>query len=140
MPIAVLRAETFYLPPPKEPADAWSDTPPAELVFRWMEWRMQRRVFPPTETVDQTYYARINSNRWLTDCICGSAAVISPADPRYGCTQCGWGWCVVIFPADVAAVEASLMALAPSRRNWWHPADPTNPEAPAALAAREVRP
>lgn len=130
MPIAVVTAETFYMPPPQQPADAWDQVPGAERVFKWVEYRLGRRVTPPAEAVEQTYYARINQNRWVTDCICGSAQVVSPVDQRYGCTECGWGWCTVIYPEDVAAVEASLMAVAPHLRNWWHVDDPANPAVP----------
>ncbi|MCG0061745.1 hypothetical protein L0F81_00325 [Streptomyces tricolor] len=143
MPIAVVRAETFYLPPPPEPADAWADVPAALLVWRWYETRMGRRVFPPAETelTGESYYARINQNRWIADCSsCGSAAVVSPADPRYACTQCNWGWCALIFPDDVAAVEASLMGLKPALRNWWHPDDPANPDRPVPEPAPEPEP
>jgi hypothetical protein len=135
VPIAVQRAETIYTPPPNQPRNAWADVPPAELVWRWYETRMGRRVFPPEETVDESYYARINQNRWIADCTsCGSAAAVSPADPRYACTECSWGWCGLIFPDDVTAVEDSLMGLKPGMRNWWHPDDPSwpfRPEPPA---------
>ena len=44
-----------------------------------MEWRTGRRLVPPTEQVEDVYFARINQNRWLADCSsCGSAAVVSP--------------------------------------------------------------
>jgi hypothetical protein len=136
VPIAVVRAETFYLPPPDQPANAWALVPAAELVWRWYEARMGRRVVPPEEAVDESYFARINQNRWLADCSsCGSAAVVSPTDPRYACTECQWGWCALVFPADVAAVEASLMGLRPGLRNWWHPDDPNNPDRPADPAS-----
>ncbi|MET9517043.1 hypothetical protein [Streptomyces sp. NPDC002994] len=137
MPIAVVRAETFYLPPPTQPRDAWDHLPAAERVFRWIEYRMQRRVVPPEGTVDQAYYARINGNRWVADCICGSAQVTSPTDTRYACTECGWGWCALIFPEDVASVEASLMPLAPHLRHWWHADDPLNPVQPEPPAEPE---
>jgi hypothetical protein len=128
--IDVVRAETFYLPPPREPADAWADVPGAELVFRWLEYRLSRRITPPTDAVDQTYWARINQNRWVAECICGSAQVVSPVDQRFGCTECGWGWCTVVYPEDVPAIEASLMSVAPHLRNWWHPDDPNRPNPP----------
>jgi ribosomal protein S27AE len=132
VPIAVVRAETFYTPPPGQPPDLWAAVPAAELVWRWYELRMGRRVTPPADTVGEVYFARINQNRWITECSsCGSAAVISPADPRYACTECGWGWCAITFPADVAAVETSLMGLKPALRNWWNDADPNNPNPPA---------
>ncbi|MFI6103155.1 hypothetical protein [Streptomyces sp. NPDC051310] len=130
MPIAVVRAETFYTPPLSMPRDAWKDVPGAELVFKWYSSRMGRTVEPPAEVVDTVYYARINQNRWLVDCVCGSAQVSSPVDQRAGCTECGWGMATVIYPEDVAAVEASLMSQMPKYRNWWHPADPMNPDAP----------
>ncbi|MFF9625452.1 hypothetical protein [Streptomyces griseosporeus] len=130
MPIAVVRAETFYTPPPGQDPNLWADVPAAELVWRWYELRMGRRLTPPTDTVDDVYFARINQNRWIADCSCGSAAVVSPSDPRYACTECGWGWCTLVFPADVASVEASLMGLKPSLRNWWNPDDPSNPDKP----------
>ncbi|MFI9621877.1 hypothetical protein ACIG8S_23480, partial [[Kitasatospora] papulosa] len=112
MPIAVIRAETFYLPPPPRrgyPTVDWSGVPAAELVYRYMENRTGRRLLPPTDTVDQAYYARINQNRWISDCVCGSAAVVSPTDPRYGCTECGYGWCALVFPDDVETVEAEML-------------------------------
>lgn len=135
MPIAVVRAEKYYMPPPREPRSAWDQVPAALRVFRWMEYRMERRLLPPEENVDQTYFARINQNRWIADCICGSAQVVSPTDPRCSCTECGWGWCTVVYPGDVAAVEAALMSQPPHLRNWWHPLDPRNPDVPVVGAA-----
>lgn len=135
MPIAVVRAEGFYTPPPPMPMDAWAGVPAALLVWRWYEARVGRRVFPPADedTTGESYYARINQNRWIADCSsCGSAAVISPTDPRYACTECSWGWCALIFPAEVAAVEASLAGLKPGMRNWWNDDDPANPARPPA--------
>ncbi|MCX4786458.1 hypothetical protein OG369_09770 [Streptomyces sp. NBC_01221] len=143
--VPVVRAETFYLPPPREPEDAWADTPAAELVYRYMEYRTQRRLVLPAGPVDETYFARINQNRWVADCVCGSAQVVSPTDPRYGCTECGWGWCALVFPADPAAVEAEMLLTAkPHLRNWWNPDDPANPYPPQpdppTDPAPEVRP
>ncbi|MFE4649276.1 hypothetical protein [Streptomyces sp. NPDC056707] len=129
--IKVVRAEKFYLPPPSEPVTAWDLVPAAERVYRWVEERMQRRVPLPEGDTEDTYFARINQNRWIADCVCGSAQVVSPTDPRYGCTQCGWGWCALVFPEDVAAVEAEMLLTAkPNLRNWWHPDDPANPSPP----------
>ncbi|MFD7709466.1 hypothetical protein [Streptomyces sp. NPDC059786] len=140
MPIAVVRAETYYLPPYPLPADAWTGVPPAELVFRWIEARLGRRVTPPADTLpdEPPIYARVDANRWLADCVCGSAAVVSPTDPRWACTQCGYGWVAMVVPAaeDVAAIEADLLTIAqPHLRFWWNPADPKNPA--LARAAEE---
>lgn len=124
MPIAVVRAETFYLPPPRHPT-AWYQVPPAERVFRWIEHRAQRRVTPPEGfVIGQRQFARINHNRWVADCPCGSAQVVSPDDPRLACTECGYGWVTVVFPQDVPAVEASVADDLPHLRNWNHPDDP----------------
>ncbi|MFJ1808551.1 MULTISPECIES: hypothetical protein [unclassified Streptomyces] len=128
MPIAVVRAETFYLPPPARRPEDWSQIPPAERVFRWAELRQQRRLVPPVGfIIGQQGYARINHNRWVADCPCGSAQVVSPKDPRMACTECGLGWVFLIFPEDADAVEASIADDLPNLRNWWHPDDPTNP-------------
>jgi hypothetical protein len=125
VPIPVQRAETFYLPPPSEPAEAWSMVPPAERVFRWIEHRAQRRIVPPDGfLIGQRTFAQINHNRWVADCPCGSAQVVTPVDPRFACTECGLGWLTVIFPADPAAVESGLAAELPHLRNWWHPDAP----------------
>jgi hypothetical protein len=138
MPIAVVRAEKYYTPPPREPADAWASVPAAELVWRWMEYRTSRRLVPPEGDTGEVGYARINQNRWIADCSsCGSAAVVSPTDPRFACTECQWGWVTLVFPADPAAVEAGLMALKPGLRNWWNDDDPANPYPPAEPEQQE---
>lgn len=139
MTTAVLRAETFYLPPPKLPPDAWDLIPPAERVFRWIEHRAQRRVPPPDGfVIGQQVWARINHNRWVADCPCGSAAVVSPADPRFACTECGYGWAVLVFPEDPAAIEAEVVNELPHLRNWWHPDDPSNPHLPEPEQEQEA--
>ncbi|WP_455360027.1 hypothetical protein [Streptomyces sp. SYSU K21746] len=131
MPIAVQRAETFYTPPPSQPADAWDLVPPAERVFRWIEHRVQRRVAPPDGfVIGVRAYARINHNRWVADCPCGSAQVVTPTDPRMACTECGLGWIALDFPTDAAAAETSVEQELPSGRNWWHPDDATSPDRP----------
>lgn len=126
--IPVARAETFYLPPPARHPEDWSAIPPAERIFRWAELRQQRRLTPPVGyIIGQQAYARINHNRWVADCPCGSAQVVSPKDPRAACTECGLGWIALVFPDDPDAVEASVADEVPHLRNWWHPEDPGNP-------------
>lgn len=125
MQIPVERAEAFYLPPPPLEPATWALVPPAERVFRWVELRQQRRITPPDGFVlGHRSYARINHNRWIADCPCGSAQVVTPSDPRMACTECGFGWIVLVFPEDVAAVEAAVAEELPHLRNWWHPDDP----------------
>lgn len=125
MSIAVVRAETFYLPPPDQPATAWALIPPAERVFRWVELRQGRRlVVPDGFMLGHRIFARINHGRWVADCPCGSAQVVTPADPRLACTECRAGWFVLVFPADPAAAEAEVADELPHQRNWWHLEDP----------------
>jgi hypothetical protein len=122
MPVPVLRAETFYLPPPGMPPDAWQTVAPAERVFRWAEVRQQRRIPPPDGfVIGHPLYARINHGRWVADCPCGSAQVVTPADPRMACTECRAGWFRLTFPEDPAAAETSVAGLLPTEQNWWHP-------------------
>jgi hypothetical protein len=137
MTTAVVRAETYYLPPsPRrgQPAEDWSQIPGAELVYHWLNYRMGRRIPIPTEFVPDAapVYARINQNRWLGDCAnCGNGAVVSVIDQRFGCTECQRDWVPMIVPDDVAAVEADLLLIPQTYlRNWWHPDDPANPVQP----------
>lgn len=140
MPIPVQRAETYYLPPPLQPADLWALVPPAERVLRWYELRMQRRIAIPSGILlGQQLYARIDSGRWVADCTCGSAQVITPTDPRFACPECGAGWFTVIFPADPSAAEAAVADQLPSEQWWWQPDDPNPWNQPPATPV-EVTP
>jgi hypothetical protein len=135
VPIAVVRAENYYVPPRPMPADAWADTPPAELVYVWTEYRLSRRVPLPDGVLEgePALYARVDANRWLVQCVCGSADIISPADPRWGCVTCGYGWVSIIVPSpsEVATIEAALLTQPrPAKRFWWNPDDPENPDRP----------
>ncbi|MFI8254074.1 hypothetical protein [Streptomyces filamentosus] len=129
--MAIVRAEDFYLPPPHLPPDHWAGEPPAMLAVRWYEERMQRRLRVGTGVIlGQPLYARINFGRWVADCTCMSAQVVTPADPRMWCVECGTGWWQLRFPADVAAVEEQLAGLPVDEQNWWHTEDPTDPAHP----------
>ncbi|MFD9306142.1 hypothetical protein ACFWCB_26395 [Streptomyces sp. NPDC060048] len=122
--INVRRAADFYTPPPSRRPGAWDLVAPAERVWHWYEHQMQRRLTPPTAfLIGASIYARINHGRWVADCVCGSAQVVTPEDPRLACPECGYGWARVVFPEDTAAAEATVTALPPHERNWWHPDD-----------------
>lgn len=121
----VVRAEMFYLPPPHLPPDAWDLVPIAERVLRWYEIRQQRRVAVPAGVLlGQQVFAQINHGRWVADCPCGSAQIVSPADPRLACPECGTGWLTVVFPGDVDQAERDVDHLGVKERNWWNPDDP----------------
>lgn len=132
MPTPVQRAETYYLPPPSLPPTAWDLVPPAERVLRWYEQRMQRRLTVPAGTIlGVTLWARIDAGRWVADCPCRSAQIVTPSDPRFACPECGAGWFTVRFPDDVAAAEAAVAEQLPSERFWWQADDPNPWNQPA---------
>jgi hypothetical protein len=130
-PRPVTRAEDFYLPPPHQRADAWDLTPPAMRVIRWYEEKQQRRI-PVGQgmLLEQRIYPRVNHSRWVADCTCMSAQIVTPADPRMWCVECGTGWWQLVFPEDVDAVEQEMTVLPVAERNWWHPDDPARVLAP----------
>ncbi|ROQ69167.1 hypothetical protein EDD93_3664 [Streptomyces sp. 840.1] len=130
---AIVQAETNYLPPPPrrgQTAQDWSQVPGAELLYRWVETRFGWRVPVPTAFVpdDPGLYARIDDGRWVAECTCGAAWIVSVLDPRFGCAQCQRDWVPLIVPDDIAAAEAEALALV--RRFWFHPDDPRNPAPP----------
>ncbi|MFE5967134.1 hypothetical protein [Streptomyces sp. NPDC056463] len=127
----IVRAEDFYLPPPHLPADYWALTPPALLAVRWYEEKQQRRIqVGGALLLDLRIYPRINHGRWVADCSCMSAQIVTPTDPRMWCVECGTGWWQLTFPEDPAAVEQELALLPVAERNWWHPDDPARVLAP----------
>ncbi|MGW6566436.1 hypothetical protein [Streptomyces sp. NPDC054975] len=127
----ITRAEDFYLPPPHLPATHWALTPPALLAVRWYEEKQQRRVTVGAALLlEQRLYPRINHGRWVADCTCMSAQIVTPTDPRMWCVECGTGWWQLTFPEDVEAVEQETGLLPVAERNWWHPDDPARVLAP----------
>lgn len=141
MPGPVHRAEDFYLPPPELPAEAWDQAPAAERVVRWMETKAQRRIAtPPRDVVIGTAYAYINHGRWVADCPCGSAQVVTPADPALYCVDClPDGWLTLIFPADCASAEAEVAELPKRERNWRNLDEDTNPSRKAPEPEAKTR-
>lgn len=130
--IPVRRAQDFYTPPPSKRPDAWDAVPPAERVWHWYEQQMQRRVVPPAGVlIGASIYARINHGRWVADCPCGSAQVVTPDDPRFACPECGYGWAQLVFPAQPAAAEAEVSGRLPHERNWWHADDKESRDRPS---------
>ncbi|MBT2439026.1 hypothetical protein J7E93_02595 [Streptomyces sp. ISL-36] len=62
-----------------------------------------------------------------------SAQVVTPADPRMWCVECGTGWWTLDFPADPEAAERQMALLPVAERNWWHPAAPSRPAEPVPV-------
>jgi hypothetical protein len=123
---AVIRAEDFYTPPPTLPTDAWATVPGAERVIVWFEHTTQRRLPRPAPDEDETepLFARIDAGRWVAQCPCGSAQVVTPTDPRMFCVECLDHWHPLTFPDDIDAAEQVVADLPARGRFWWHPADP----------------
>jgi len=122
----VVRAEDFYSRP-HMPADM----PVAERVLDYWERHNRVQLPRPDQTdVLRPVLAYVNHGRWVADCDCNSAQVVSPADPRFLCPECvnavsGGRWRPVLFPADPAEIEATFDEATPDRQINWHP-DPNN--------------
>lgn len=129
----ILTAEDFYLPPTSLPIDAWERVPPAERVLAWVEATGGRRF---RRAVDQAgakqvnatrpLQARIDAGRWIVQCECNSAQVVSKMDRHFWCVEClngdaGGDWRPVVFPPNVEQLEAAMMALPISERFWYPP-------------------
>jgi len=69
-------------------------------------------------------YARVEANRWIADCECGGAEVVTPADPAFFCISCMNEGNrnrprPIIFPDDASEVEDVLLARPePDTRNY----------------------
>lgn len=136
--------ETTYLAPHGWlPAD-WEAIPLAERCMRLLEQRShgQLRYGRPygVDLGGTPAYARLNYGRWLVECPCGEAQIVSPHDPRFFCFQCANGgtrlWRNVIWPDPPhrAAIERDALAVDERARNWAHPAD----RSPVAVLTRSV--
>lgn len=123
----IIRSETFYLPPPYLDPNVWAEQPPAMLAVLWRAEMAGRRVHTDPNAAAGEQYARINHGRWVADCTCGSAWVVTPTDPRMWCTECGTGWWQLRFPDDVPAIEQSLEGLLEPQQNWTAEDDPARP-------------
>src|SRR3546814_13686753 len=85
---------------------------------------LQRRLPDiPRTTQSEPLYARIDAGRWIAECPCGSAHVVSPTDPHMLCTVCLDSWHPLIFPADPEAAEAEVDAQPRRHQFWYHPGD-----------------
>lgn len=125
----VIRAEDFYTPPPAVPGRAWDRLPAAERCATWYEHKAGRRLRRPDADAaagGPPLWARIDAGRWVAQCPCGSAQVVSPADPRMWCVECQpAAWRTLRFPDDPEAAERVVADVSPPRRRfWWQPDDP----------------
>jgi len=81
-----------------------------------------RKVQPRVGT--NTVTARIDAGRWVADCpYCAGSEVVSRTGKIFFCLSCGMAADggrvrVVVFPADIVAVEALVSDLLPNQRFW----------------------
>lgn len=102
-------------------------------IIEHEDWqRVPWRVFlehhggslPPLEHVAGDVHAYVNHGRWVADCPCGGALIVSSREPWFWCTDCGnvandHKWRHVIFPRQKKLIETVLMARPRSdNRNW----------------------
>ncbi len=69
---------------------------------------------PPISEINGEVNARVNQGRWIADCPCGGAAVVSSKQPFFYCPYCGNAgngrkWLQVAFPQEKAEIEAELL-------------------------------
>ena len=61
--------------------------------------------------------AYVNHDRWVADCVCGGAELVSPGEPML-CGSCGTT-SKVGFPKDAQMIEKLLTVREPPARNWF---------------------
>jgi hypothetical protein len=97
----------------------------AEGIFD--HWPPDTPFVPPSDLArDAAVVAFVNDGRWLAECPCGAAQLVSQSDRRYFCVDCmnqyaGGRWVRVAWPDDVTveAIEALLVRRPfPDTRNW----------------------
>ncbi len=104
-------AETSY---PKSANFPLPATRAAEWAPRLFWQRRDVAVFIPTETSTVPVFAEVNQGRWVVVCECGGAQLASKTDRRFFCVAClneaqGCAWRPVLFPDDIAGIEAALL-------------------------------
>lgn len=70
--------------------------------------------------------ARVDHGRWLVDCPCGNGAPVTPwqeAAPEAVCLSCGTVFVMVIFPANVDAIEQTLVQRRFRTNQNWRPSE-----------------
>jgi len=77
----------------------------------------------PLEEVATPIEAYVNEGRWLVDCVCrnGVPVTSTAADAEGVCFTCGTIWTRIVFPPNVAQIEAVLGARRWRRNQRWTP-------------------
>jgi hypothetical protein len=77
---------------------------------------------------DDPVLAYVNHGRWVAQCECMNAQLVTEADPRFYCVECfnvafAGRWRTVTFPAEVPAIEVVLQERPERRRQNWEPGE-----------------
>ena len=89
----------------------------------WRRFAPGANPTPPPDAAP-TVAAYANHGRWVVACECGGAQLASDHDLRFWCVDCrnasvGGAWRRVEWPADAAAIDATLAARPDAEtRNW----------------------
>lgn len=70
-----------------------------------------------------TCHAYINYGRWIIDCACGAGNAVDPAFAFAVCVACGAIHRDIRYPADRAAIEATLSDRARAVNRNWEPTE-----------------
>jgi hypothetical protein len=93
----------------------------AKKQARVLAQQRARGIVAAVQTVDEPIEARIEHNRWLIDCACGSGIAVHPewAEARCLGIGCGRVYTNVVVPADRHVIEQLLAARTQHQnRNW----------------------
>lgn len=101
-------------------------------------FKAAQRLGVPIESkrIAMPIMARIEHNRWLLDCVCGSGVAVQPEWPEAHCLGlgCGRTYTHIVIPADRRRIEATLSKRpAFTERNW----DPRKGESLESLMAED---
>jgi hypothetical protein len=77
---------------------------------------------------DDPVLAYVNHGRWVAECECFSAQVVTEADPRFYCVECfnvafGGRWRTIIFPSETAEIGVVLAERPERKRQNWTPGE-----------------
>jgi hypothetical protein len=114
----------------------WAPDLPYEDATTIIEKKRHGGTYVPDpvaeEVGDPEVLARVDNGRWIGDCnlwdaphgwTCLNAQALDPDDQRFFCVACandavGGRWRPVTWPANIAAVEATLEGLPVPEQNW----------------------
>lgn len=113
------------------PADPSAPRPAAERVPRMWSLRVfhSEWVAPKSVAIGATVTAIVNDSRWVAVCpTCGGAELVATSDPRFFCCNCrnaavGGQWRTVVFPKNIAAIEAALLERTSPLTRQWSPSE-----------------